>query len=145
MPVPSPQIDLRQVYPCPCCRQSGQLRSIILTDAMGCDRCQQIFQLNPEGDAIEQMAGTYPYRRTWYWQGQRWVSERDRAQLGKVASAIRVAGFAGMVLLTVGWMAALGIAFLSKNVGLALVLLIFLTPPLFHSWGLFVRWGDRSN
>ncbi|MEM6445071.1 MAG: hypothetical protein AAFY57_14275 [Cyanobacteria bacterium J06642_2] len=79
MPASSPKIDPRQTYPCPC-RQSGQLQPIILTDSLGCDRCQQIFQINLDGDAIEQMAGTYPYRRTWYWQGQRWISERSRPQ-----------------------------------------------------------------
>jgi len=66
------KIDLNQVYPCPCCRRGGRLRRITLTDALGCDRCQQIFILKESDQILEQLSGTYPGQRAWYWDGQSW-------------------------------------------------------------------------
>lgn len=46
---------------------------IALTEAFGCKRCQQIFVLRPDGHSIEQLAATYPYKRSWYWTGLQWT------------------------------------------------------------------------
>jgi len=46
---------------------------IALTEAFGCQRCQQIFVVKPdEYTTIEQLSTSYPYRRTWYWDGHQW-------------------------------------------------------------------------
>ncbi|MCS7030980.1 MAG: hypothetical protein NZL92_05570 [Gloeomargarita sp. SKYG116] len=66
------KIDLERVYPCPCCRRAGRLRRITLTDAFGCERCQQIFVLKEGDQVLEQLGSTYPAQRAWYWDGQSW-------------------------------------------------------------------------
>lgn len=70
---PKPQkIDLNAEYPCPC-RRRGRLLPITLTEAFGCDRCQQIFVLEDNGHVIEQLSSAYPYKRAWRWTGTRWL------------------------------------------------------------------------
>jgi hypothetical protein len=72
--VPSPKtqkIDPHAEYPCPC-RRRGHLLPITLTEAFGCDRCQQIFVLEENGYIIEQLSSAYPYKKTWCWTGKRW-------------------------------------------------------------------------
>ncbi|MGK7927994.1 MAG: hypothetical protein AB4290_22605 [Spirulina sp.] len=66
-----PKIDLSNEYPCPC-RRRGTLKPILLTDAFGCDRCQQIFVVEESGRAIEKLSTTYPSKR-WRWTGHRWL------------------------------------------------------------------------
>ena len=66
------KIELNAEYPCPC-RRRGRLLPIILTEAFGCDRCQQIFAVEEKGQAIEQLSSTYPYKRAWRWTGNRWI------------------------------------------------------------------------
>jgi hypothetical protein len=66
------KIDLNQEYLCPC-RRRGCLKPIALTEAFGCDRCQQIFVLDESGQVIEQLSSSYPYKRAWRWTGHRWV------------------------------------------------------------------------
>ena len=65
------KIDLNGEYPCPC-RRRGLLIPIALTDAFGCNRCQQIFVVNEKGDTIEQLSTHYPYQPTWRWTGKKW-------------------------------------------------------------------------
>jgi hypothetical protein len=65
------KIDLDLDYPCPC-RRRGRLTPITLTEAFGCDRCQQIFVVDKEGYMIEQLAMTSPYKRSWRWTGHQW-------------------------------------------------------------------------
>ena len=50
---------------------------ITLTEAFGCDRCQQIFVVQEDGYVIEQLSTHYPYKRTWRWNGQQWRLERS--------------------------------------------------------------------
>jgi len=70
------KIDLNSEYPCPC-RRDGHLKAIILTEALGCDRCQQIFALKKDGQVIEQLASVYQHR-TWRWTGNRWKKAHRR-------------------------------------------------------------------
>lgn len=65
------KIDLNATYPCPC-RRRGQLTPIALTEAFGCDRCQQIFVVQEGGYVIEQLSTNYPYKRAWRWSGHQW-------------------------------------------------------------------------
>ncbi len=69
------KIDLSKTYPCPCRRQ-GELTPIALTEAMGCQRCQQIFVVKQDGYTIEQLSTTYPYKKSWYWTGYQWQPVR---------------------------------------------------------------------
>ena len=65
-------IDLNREYPCPC-RRKGKLSNIVLTEAMGCELCQNIFVLSPQGESIEQLNAHYPYKKSWYWTGRKWL------------------------------------------------------------------------
>lgn len=65
------KIDLSSVYPCPCRRQ-GHLVPITLTEAFGCQRCQQIFVVKQDCHSIEQLSSSYPYKRVWHWTGHHW-------------------------------------------------------------------------
>ncbi len=67
------KIDLNNDYPCPC-RRKGRLLPIILTEAFGCDRCQQIFVVEENTQVLEQLASHYPYKRGWRWNGKKWVA-----------------------------------------------------------------------
>jgi hypothetical protein len=66
------KIDFNNDYPCPC-RRRGRLVPIALTEAFGCDRCQQIFVVQESGYVIEQLSTNYPYKRAWRWSGHQWV------------------------------------------------------------------------
>ncbi|AFZ37020.1 hypothetical protein Sta7437_3522 [Stanieria cyanosphaera PCC 7437] len=66
------KIDLNNDYPCPC-RRRGRLKPITLTEAFGCDRCQQIFVVKENGQVIEQLSSIY-HKRAWRWTGYRWTS-----------------------------------------------------------------------
>jgi hypothetical protein len=65
------KLDLTLDYPCPC-RRRGRLIPITLTEAYGCDRCQQIFVTQENSPVIEQLSTTYPYKRAWRWNGHQW-------------------------------------------------------------------------
>ena len=70
-PQKAQKIDLNGEYPCPC-RRRGCLIPIALTDAFGCNRCQQIFVVNESGDTIEQISTYYSYKPAWRWTGKQW-------------------------------------------------------------------------
>jgi hypothetical protein len=48
------------------------LTPIALTEAFGCNRCQQLFVVREGGYLLEQLSTHYPYRRAWYWTGSQW-------------------------------------------------------------------------
>ncbi len=66
----SQKIDLTSEYPCPC-RRKGRLKPIVLTEALGCDRCQEIFAVKKDGQVIEQLSSIYQ-KKSWRWTGNRW-------------------------------------------------------------------------
>lgn len=67
------KIDLQQEYPCPCCR--GKINQLVLTEALGCDRCHKIFVLRNDSYAVEQVSSPYPH--SWQWDGQIWRSPKS--------------------------------------------------------------------
>ena len=69
------KIDSSSEYPCPC-RRKGNLKPIVLTEALGCDRCQQIFEIKKDGQVIEQLSSMYQ-KKSWRWTGNRWKSAYD--------------------------------------------------------------------
>ena len=70
------KIDLTSEYPCPC-RRKGNLKPIVLTEALGCDRCQQIFVVKKDGQIIEQLSSIYQ-KKSWRWTGNRWKNAYAR-------------------------------------------------------------------
>ena len=70
------KIDLSSEYPCPC-RRKGNLKPIVLTEALGCDRCQQIFVVKKDGQVIEQLSSVYQ-KKSWRWTGNRWKNAYTR-------------------------------------------------------------------
>ena len=69
------KIDLNTEYPCPC-RRRGALVPIALTEAFGCNKCQQIFVVEESGYTIEQLSTSYPTKKAWRWTGHRWIIAR---------------------------------------------------------------------
>lgn len=67
-------IETNREYPCPC-RRKGKLLPIVLTEALGCELCQNIFVLSPQGKSIEQLNISYPYKKVWYWTGRKWITQ----------------------------------------------------------------------
>lgn len=120
------KIDQHQDYPCPC-RRKGKLCPIILTDAFGCDRCQQIFVVQENGQIIEQLASHYPYKRTWRWSGYRWVSTNQRLGEGVLPLMMGI-----ILLLSIVWLPLIlksppGV---SVIFGAILVMLLVILPAL---------------
>ncbi|MDY6781482.1 MAG: hypothetical protein SW833_02835 [Cyanobacteriota bacterium] len=95
-PQKAQKIEFNRDYPCPC-RRRGTLQPIALTEALGCDLCQQIFVVEENGSAIEQLSTTYPYKRSWRWTGSRWIRATDRLKASLLP--VVVAGGALMLLL----------------------------------------------
>jgi hypothetical protein len=50
----------------------------MLTEAFGCDRCQQIFVVLEDGQTIEQLASLNPQKKLWRWNGKNWVLIRPQ-------------------------------------------------------------------
>lgn len=94
---PPQQLDLSQVYPCPCCHQ-GHLRGITLTEAFGCDRCQYIFALSSDHLHIENLTASYPYRRLWYWSGSQWLLSQEETEQRSLALRILIPALIMLVL-----------------------------------------------
>jgi len=79
------------------------LQPIALTEALGCDRCQQIFVVEDSGRALEQLSTHYPYKRVWRWTGRRWTMTRS----GLGASYLRIIASILLALLVFGAILAL--------------------------------------
>ncbi len=91
------KIDLHQEYPCPC-RRRGHLLPIVLTEAFGCDHCQQIFVFEEKNQTIEQLSSSYPYKRIWRWTGYRWLIIRPGLRDGYLPIMMGM-----MVVVLIGW------------------------------------------
>lgn len=113
----SQKLDLNEAYPCPC-RRRGMLKPILLTEAFGCDRCQQIYVLKDDGYTIEQLATHYPYRRVWRWTGHQWLVNRHLGLYHGllVVSTVGFAVFVVWLLWTTLQPAAIGSAMLLMGV-----------------------------
>jgi hypothetical protein len=120
------KIDQNQDYPCPC-RRKGTLLPIVLTEAFGCDRCQQIFVVQENGQTIEQLSSHYPYKRTWRWTGFRWVSGNYRLGEGVLPVIFGIA-----LLLSIVWLPLILKSSPSVSVilGAILVMLLVILPVL---------------
>jgi hypothetical protein len=123
------KIDLNTEYPCPCGRR-GRLLPITLTEAFGCNRCQQIFVVEDDGYVIEQLSTSYPYKRAWRWMGSRW----NTAHSGIRESYLPVAVGIIVVLLIVWLPLALRSTAGSSVILWALLALLLAVLPAIMVW-----------
>ena len=122
------KIDLNTEYPCPC-RRRGKLVPITLTEAFGCVRCQQIFVVEDNGQNIEQLSSSYPYKRIWRWTGYRWLIIRPGLRDGYLPIMTGM-----MVVILIGWFLLALQSSLGPSIiiGIALAgLLVFLPAIIF--------------
>lgn len=120
------KIDLTTDYPCPC-RRRGRLVPIILTEAFGCDRCQQIFVVEENGQVIEQLSTTYPYKRAWRWTGHRWSTAHPNLGDNYFPIAIAIILVSLLVWLPLALQARSGASIVLWAIA---VLLVVVTPAL---------------
>ena len=103
---------------------------ILLTEAFGCDRCQQIFALEENGQVIEQLSSSYPYKRAWRWTGYRWAS----VSRGLGESYLPVMMGILLVLLVVWLPAALRMLFGLSTIFWLVIALFLIVSPLLFFW-----------
>ena len=96
------KIDLNADYPCPC-RRRGRLIQITLTEAFGCDRCQQLFVVEDKGYVLEQLSTSYPYKRAWRWMGNRWSVSQPRFEQSYLPVAFGIILVLLIVWLPLAW------------------------------------------
>lgn len=96
------KIDFNTEYPCPC-RRRGRLLPITLTEALGCDRCQRIFVVEENGQIIEELSTSYPYKRAWRWTGNRWITARRGGGHGYLRLVMGIFIMLSLVCLFLAW------------------------------------------
>ncbi len=125
----SQKIDLNAEYPCPC-RRRGKLVPIALTEAFGCNRCQQIFVVEENGHTIEQLSTTYPYRQAWRWTGQQW----NKAYSGRTDSYLPLALGIILILLIVWLPIALSSPVAANIIPVGVVAILLIVLPALMVW-----------
>ncbi|MFB2981893.1 MULTISPECIES: hypothetical protein [Microseira] len=119
----SEKIDLNTDYPCPCGRR-GRLVPITLTEAFGCNKCQQIFVVEENGQVIEQLSTTYPYKKAWLWTGSRWQRAHSGLKEHYLPLTIVILLVPLVIWLPLAWRSASGSANIVPWVLLALILAV---------------------
>jgi hypothetical protein len=123
------KIDLNKEYACPC-RRNGQLIPITLTEAFGCDRCQQIFVVEENGYVLEQLSTTYPYKRAWRWKGNNWQIVQPRLGQNYLPITLSI-----IFVLVIIWLPlALRLANSSNIIAWAIVALLLVILPALMVW-----------
>jgi hypothetical protein len=104
----------------------------VLTEAFGCDRCQQIFVLKENGQVIEQLSSIY-HKKAWRWTGYRWTNVS-----ANWAKNILSMMWAIMLMLPIITIVAFPFALRlssSQNIILwAMILLLLIVLPAFMVW-----------
>ena len=62
---------------------------MVLMNALGCDRCQQIFEVKPDERIIEQVASIYQ-KKSWRWTGNRWKNAYARWTQGYLSLLLAI-------------------------------------------------------
>ncbi|MFM5887368.1 MAG: hypothetical protein ACKPFD_13225 [Dolichospermum sp.] len=123
------KIDLNIEYTCPCRRQ-GQLIPITLTEAFGCDRCQQIFIVEENGYVLKQLSTTYSYKRAWSWQGNSWHLVQPPLERNYLPIALGI-----IFVLVIIWLPlALQLANSSSILAWAMVAVLLAILPVLMIW-----------
>lgn len=125
----SQKIDLNVEYPCPC-RRRGRLIPIVLTDAMGCDRCQKLFVVEENGYVLEQLSTTHPQKPTWRWVGNRWIVAQS-----KLKQSYLIVALVAILGLLFGWLPSALRAPNNANILLWMIVAVVVTVlPAFIVW-----------
>ncbi len=128
-PQKADKIDLNMEYSCPC-RRKGRLIPITLTDAFGCDRCQQIFVVEGNGYILEQLSTTYPYKRAWLWKGSGWQMVQRPVAVSYLPIALSI-----IFVLVIIWLPlALRLATSSSIIAWAMVAVLLAILPALMVW-----------
>ena len=114
-------LDCDRSYPCPVCRR-GELYSITLTDAWGCQDCQEIFEQKTP-NTIQKLSAPYPYQAIWQWTGKSWDRQRPRIKPDRMRRAIGAIALVTLVWLT---LAILELIDIPLKIGVATLILIVL-------------------
>jgi hypothetical protein len=123
------KLDFNSEYPCPC-RRRGRLIPITLTDAFGCDRCQQIFVVEDNGQVLEQLSTTYPYKKAWHWNGSTWNIVHPKLGESYLPVALGI-----IFVLVIIWLPlALRLASTNTILAWALVALLLAILPALMLW-----------
>ena len=123
------KIDFNNEYPCPC-RRRGRLIPITLTEAFGCERCQQIFVVEDSARVLEQLSTTYPYKRAWRWTGNGWKVVHPRLGESYLPVALGI-----IFVLVIIWLPlALRLASGSGIIAWALVAVLLAILPALMVW-----------
>jgi hypothetical protein len=96
------KIDLQVDYPCPC-GSKGRIVPIILTEALGCNRCSRIFVVQAEGYALEELATIYSHKKVWHWTGDQWDRPYVRFQRRPSFIGVLILIILLVITLTVSW------------------------------------------
>ncbi|MDJ0593175.1 MAG: hypothetical protein QNJ72_24845 [Pleurocapsa sp. MO_226.B13] len=104
----------------------------MLTEALGCDRCQQIFVVKKDGQIIEQLSSIYQ-KKSWQWTGNRWKNAYARwtqSYLSTMAILTIVSATFVIVILPLllRWLSAQSIIFWAV---LFLIVIVLLVMTLF--------------
>jgi hypothetical protein len=126
----SQRIDQTIDYPCPC-RRSGRLKPITLTEAFGCDLCQQIFVIQEDGYSLEPVSTYYPYRRAWQWTGSHWRPQPSSLRSSIAVSSLWLALASVGLFILLALSARLGDSALWLMIGLLAIILIWLATRRF--------------
>ena len=113
------RLDPDKTYPCPVCRR-GELTPITLTEAWGCDVCQEIFEQKAP-DAIKKLTSPYPRQAIWQWSGKNWERQRPKVKAERMR---RVLG--AIALITLTWLALAILELINIPAKLGAVILILL-------------------
>lgn len=103
------KIDLEQSYPCVCPRK-GKLNPILLTDALGCDRCAAIFTVAEDGHTLVQLDSIDPFQNSWSWHGTGWRAHRTKKgktplRVYSIGEFIVILGFGILLMILVSFIA----------------------------------------
>ena len=96
---------------------------ITLTEAFGCNKCQ-IFVVEENGQVIEQLSTTYPYKKAWQWTGTRWLRAHSSLKEHYLPLTIVILLVPLAIWLPLAWRSASGAANIVPWVLLALILAV---------------------
>lgn len=129
------KIDLRSDYPCPC-RRRGNLKPIVLTEALGCDRCQQIFVVKENSQVIEQLSSIY-HKKAWRWTGCRWTNAYSRWKQSSLSVLLALTIFSTLTTviilpLVLRWLTVQSIIFWAIVLSILILLMVVILLTVYR-------------
>ena len=83
------KIETSSDYPCPC-RKDARLIPIALTEALGCNKCSNVYVVVNDGMSIEQVSGMPGVKRVLGWNGKSWQPVHRKLSLKRSIILISV-------------------------------------------------------